>query len=48
MPDLLRLPDDAAAHRVWPVPDAEPVVFDKPRCVYAHWITPDLMRETEE
>ncbi|MEU3986117.1 hypothetical protein AB0F77_39675 [Streptomyces sp. NPDC026672] len=29
-------------------PDTEPVVFDKPRSVYAYWITPELMRETEE
>ena len=29
------------------VPDLEPVVFDKPRCLYADWITPELMEETE-
>lgn len=39
---------EEGARRVWPVPDEEPVVFDKPRCVYASWITPELMRETEE
>ncbi|MGW2950746.1 hypothetical protein [Streptomyces eurythermus] len=30
------------------LPDQEPVVFDRPRCCYADWITPELMRETEE
>jgi hypothetical protein len=45
---LLLLPDDRAAHRVWPVPDEEPVKFDKPLTCYADWITPDLMRATEE
>lgn len=30
------------------VPDAEPVAFDKPPCVYASWITPEIMRETED
>lgn len=29
-------------------PDMEPVEFDKALCVYASWITPELMRETEE
>lgn len=40
--------NEEATRRVWAVPDVEPVVFDKPRCVYASWITPELMRETEE
>lgn len=44
---LLTLNEDTT-RRVWAVPDVEPVVFDKPRCVYASWITPELMRETEE
>jgi hypothetical protein len=44
----LRLPDELAARRVWALPDQEPVVFDKPRCCYADWITPDLMRAAEE
>ncbi|MBT2412676.1 hypothetical protein J7I94_19275 [Streptomyces sp. ISL-12] len=30
------------------LPDTEPVEFDKPQCVYASWITEELMRETEE
>ncbi|GAA1064719.1 hypothetical protein [Streptomyces asiaticus] len=31
------------------LPDAEPVEFDKPRCVYASWpwLTEELMREVE-
>lgn len=39
---------EEGARRVWSTPDTEPVVFDKPRCLYADWITPDLMRRTEE
>jgi hypothetical protein len=35
-------------HRVIALPDQEPVVFDKPRSVYASWITEEIMRETEE
>ncbi|GAA0641551.1 hypothetical protein GCM10009548_02220 [Streptomyces malaysiensis subsp. malaysiensis] len=32
------------------LPDAEPVEFDKPRCVYASWpwLTEEFMREVEE
>ncbi|MER7922140.1 hypothetical protein ABTY96_03215 [Streptomyces sp. NPDC096057] len=30
------------------LPDQEPVTFDKPRSVYAYWITPELMKEVEE
>lgn len=40
--------NEEGTRRVWPVPDTEPVVFDKPHCCYASWITPELMRETEE
>lgn len=43
---LLTLGEDGA-RRVWPLPDVEPVTFDKPACVYASWITSELMRETE-
>jgi hypothetical protein len=28
-------------------PDDEPVHFGRPRCVYAWWISEELMRETE-
>lgn len=32
------------------VPDPLPVVFDKPRCLYAGWawLTDEFMREVEE
>lgn len=30
------------------MPDPEPVEFDFPQCVYASWITPEMMREVEE
>lgn len=47
--DLMR---EEARRNGWrivrPVPDLEPAVFDKPRCLYADWITPDLMEELEE
>lgn len=46
--DILRLPDEHGARRVWPVPDEVPVSFDKPRCCYASWITPELMKAAEE
>lgn len=36
------------ARRVWPLPDTEPVEFDKPASCYASWLTPELMRRTEE
>jgi hypothetical protein len=41
--------DEVNTRRVWPVPDAEPVVFDKPRSVYASWpwLTEEFMREVE-
>nr|WP_281200826.1 hypothetical protein [Streptomyces antibioticus] len=42
---MIREPDTVI---VRPVPDPLPVVFDKPRCVYASWITEELMRELEE
>jgi hypothetical protein len=44
---LLTIGEDGTS-RVWPVPDTEPVAFDKPPCVYASWITPELMRAAEE
>lgn len=47
MTDLLTLGEEGTS-RVWPLPDTEPVDFDKPRCVYASWITPELMRAAEE
>ncbi|WP_267486665.1 hypothetical protein [Streptomyces sp. DH12] len=40
--------DEDNLRRVWPAPDSEPVSFDKPACVYASWITPEIMREVEE
>jgi hypothetical protein len=41
--------DEINARRVWPLPDQEPVVFDKPRSCYASWpwLTDDFMREAE-
>jgi hypothetical protein len=42
---LVREPDTVIVHAL---PDQEPVEFDKPRSVYASWITEELMRETEE
>lgn len=42
---LVREPN---THVVHALPDQEPVEFDKPRCVYAAWITEELMRETED
>jgi hypothetical protein len=42
---VIREPDTVV---VRPVPDAEPVTFDKARCVYAYWITPEIMKEVEE
>jgi hypothetical protein len=42
---IVREPDMRIVHAL---PDMEPVEFDKPRSVYASWITEELMRETEE
>lgn len=42
---MIREPDTRIVHAQ---PDDEPVVFDRPRCVYASWITPELMKEVEE
>lgn len=39
---------EEGARRVWPVPDTEPVEFSKHACVYASWITRELMRKAEE
>lgn len=41
---MIREPNTVIVH---PIPDQEPAVFDKPRSVYASWITEELMRETE-
>ncbi|MFD5161005.1 hypothetical protein ACFWMJ_23500 [Streptomyces hawaiiensis] len=35
-------------HIVHALPDQEPVEFPWAPCIYASWITPELMRETEE
>jgi hypothetical protein len=48
MTTLLLLPAEKSARRVWPVPDTEPVEWTYQRCVYADWITPDVMIRTEE
>jgi len=42
---VIREPNTVIVHAL---PDMEPVEFDKPRSVYADWITPELMREAEE
>ncbi|MFG3014343.1 hypothetical protein ACGFZB_28770 [Streptomyces cinerochromogenes] len=42
---FVREPDTVIVHAL---PDQEPVTFDKARCVYAYWVTEELMRETEE
>ncbi|WP_008412949.1 hypothetical protein [Streptomyces sp. SM8] len=42
---MIREPDTRIVHAQ---PDDEPAVFDRPRCVYASWITPDLMKEVED
>lgn len=42
---MIREPDTIIVHAL---PDQEPVTFDKPRSVYASWITEELMREAEE
>ncbi|BDM70568.1 hypothetical protein HEK616_40550 [Streptomyces nigrescens] len=42
---LIREPDTRVV-RAWP--DQEPAEFTMPQCVYASWLTPELMRETEE
>ncbi|MFD9205932.1 hypothetical protein ACFVZM_06590 [Streptomyces sioyaensis] len=44
-PRPIREPDTRV---VRPWPDTEPVEFAMPYCVYAYWLTPELMRETEE
>ncbi|MFF9525400.1 hypothetical protein ACF1DV_25975 [Streptomyces achromogenes] len=41
----VREPDTTLVHAL---PDQEPVTFDRTRCCYADWITPELMREAEE
>jgi hypothetical protein len=42
---ILREPNMVA---VIALPDQEPVEFTWSRCVYASWITEELMRETED
>jgi hypothetical protein len=44
---IIREPNTVIVHAL---PDQEPVVFDKPRSVYASWtwLTEEFMREAEE
>ncbi|MGI5404172.1 hypothetical protein ACQEVG_32920 [Streptomyces sp. CA-135486] len=43
----MKQPIEEGYQRVWPMPDTEPVVMDKPRCLYASWpwLTEDFIRE---
>lgn len=40
--------DPPNARIVRPVEDEIPVTFPYPPCLYASWVTPELMRELEE
>ncbi|MET9126940.1 hypothetical protein [Streptomyces sp. NPDC004528] len=44
---MIREPDTVV---VRPIPDPIPIVFDKPRCLYAAWpwLTDEFMRELED